>query len=63
MTLDPVLAEIRAVREANALRFKGDLTAMVADLRKRQQESGRQVVRRPPKRLVPAERGAAKRAP
>jgi hypothetical protein len=38
--LDPVLAEIRAYREAYSERFKGDIGAMLADLRKREAESG-----------------------
>ena len=52
MKLDPVLAEIRAVREAYAERFAGDVKGMLADIRKRQQQGGRKVVARPPKRLT-----------
>jgi hypothetical protein len=51
MKLDPILAEIRAFREAYSERFKGDVTAMLADLRKRQELSGRRVVRLSAKRL------------
>ncbi len=51
MTLDPILAEIRAFREAYSERFGGDVSAMLADLRSRQAESGRTVARLPPKRL------------
>jgi hypothetical protein len=51
MKLDPVLAEIRAIREAYSERFGGDVSAMLADLRKRELESGRTLVRRSPKRL------------
>ena len=54
MKLDPVLSEIRKVREAYAERFAGDVRAMLADLRTRQQKSGRKTVARPPKRLGPA---------
>jgi hypothetical protein len=50
MELDPVLAEIRAFREAYAAKFGGDIGAMLADLRKRQEEGGRPVVSLPPKR-------------
>jgi len=53
MKLDPVLAEIRAYREAYSERFGGDISAMLADLRKRQAASGRKVVKLPPKRLQP----------
>lgn len=49
--LDPVLAEIRATREAFSERFGGDVSAMLADLRKREAESGRTLVWLPPKRL------------
>lgn len=51
MKLDPILAEIRRMRDAHAERFGGDIRAMLADLRRRQQEGGRPVVSRPPKRL------------
>ncbi|MCI0358067.1 MAG: hypothetical protein L0211_06270 [Planctomycetaceae bacterium] len=55
MKLDPVLAEIRATREAFSERFHGDIDAMLADLRKRQAEGGRKSVRLSPKRLTPEE--------
>jgi hypothetical protein len=51
MKLDSVIAEIRAVREAYAEKFAGDIKAMVADLRTRQQQGGRKTVSRTPKRL------------
>jgi hypothetical protein len=51
MKPDPVITEIRAVREAFAKKFSGDVTAMLADLRERQRQGGRKVVSRPPKRL------------
>jgi len=49
MKLDPVLAEIRKTREAYAARFSGDVKSMLADLRKRQAESGRPSVARVPR--------------
>ena len=48
MKPDPILAEIRRTREAYAEQFGGDVRAMLADLRRRQQQSGRQVVARSP---------------
>jgi hypothetical protein len=51
MKPDFILAEIRRTREAYAERFAGDIRAMLADLRRRQQESGRVTVKRTPKRL------------
>ena len=49
---DPIIAEIRAVREAHAARFNYDVDAIFKDLRARQATSGRTYVRLPP-RLVP----------
>ncbi len=51
MKLDPVMAEIRAVREAYTEQFAGDVKAMFDDLERRACESGRKVVSRPPKRI------------
>lgn len=51
MTFDPVLAEIRAVREAYAETFAGDVKGMLADLQKRQKQGGRPSTARPPKRI------------
>jgi len=58
MKLDPVLAEIRATREAFSERFHGDIDAMLADLRKRQAEGGRKSIRLCPKRLTAEELAA-----
>lgn len=51
MKPDPILAEIRRVREAYAEQFAGNVRAMLADLRRRQQQGGRQVVSRSPERI------------
>jgi hypothetical protein len=53
MKPDPILAEIRATREAFSERFHGDIDAMLADLRKRQ--GGRKSVHLSPKRLTAEE--------
>jgi hypothetical protein len=53
MKPDAVLAEIRRVREAYAEQFGGDVRAMLANLRRRQHESGRPVASRQPKRIEP----------
>jgi len=58
MQLDPVLSEIRKTREAYAEKFAGDVKAMVADIRKRQQQSSRKSVSRPAKRIEIARRSA-----
>jgi len=49
MKLDPVMAEIRAFREAYSEKFGGDVKAMFDDLEKRAKEGGRELVSRPPK--------------
>jgi hypothetical protein len=51
MKLDPVLAQIRKVREEYAAQFKGDVRAMMEDIRRRQKESGHATVAREPKRI------------
>lgn len=51
MRLDPVLAEVRKVREEYAAQFKGNVRAMMDDIRQRQKESGHATVAREPKRI------------
>lgn len=46
---DPIVEEIRKVREGLAAKFNYDVTAIVADLMKRQTALGSRLVRRPPK--------------
>jgi hypothetical protein len=67
MTDDPIVAEIRKVRQAHAGRFNNDIAAICADYRRLQKESGRQYVtftpRRPKMKIEPAaarESGVAK---
>ena len=48
MALDPILSEVRRVREEYAQQFDGDLRAMMDDLRRRHAESDRQSVSREP---------------
>jgi hypothetical protein len=54
MKLDPVLAEVRRIREEYALKFNGDIKAMMDDMRQRQLASGRETVALPPKRINPS---------
>ncbi|HJS17961.1 MAG TPA: hypothetical protein VJ785_04390 [Anaerolineales bacterium] len=50
---DPIVEEVRKVREAHAQKFHYDLQAIVADLKKQQKASGRKFVTlRPKKPLV-----------
>ena len=48
MALDPILCEVRRIREAYARQFNGDLRAMMDDLRRRHAASDRKSVTRPP---------------
>ena len=48
MALDPVLSEVRRVREEYAKQFNGDVRAMMDDLRRRHAESDRQSVSHQP---------------
>lgn len=52
MWQDEILEEIHQIREEHAKSFNYDLDAMFADWRKKQADSGRQVVSLPPKRPV-----------
>ncbi|MGO9107691.1 MAG: hypothetical protein ACLP9L_00530 [Thermoguttaceae bacterium] len=58
MKLDPVLAEIRAVREAYAEKFAGDIKGMLADICRRQQQGGRKTVSRLPRTIDVIQKGA-----
>jgi len=49
MALDPILSEVRRVREAYAQQFNGDVRAMMDDLRRRHAESKRKSITRQPK--------------
>jgi hypothetical protein len=52
---DPILAEIRQIREAYAERFNYDVRAMLRDLKEQQIKSGRKTVSLPPKRIKPVD--------
>jgi hypothetical protein len=51
MWKDPIVEEVRRIRQEHAKQFNYDLQAIVDDLRKQQEQSGREYVRfepRPP---------------
>jgi hypothetical protein len=50
MYCDPIVDEVRKAREAYASQFNFNLRDMIADLQRRQRESGRKTVSFPPKR-------------
>ena len=57
---DPIVAEVRKYRAAHTRKFKGDLKAICADLRRVQAASGFEVVRFPARRRpIPPKRSAA----
>ncbi len=50
---EPVIAEIRTVRDPHAARFGYDVKAIFRDIQARQEASGRQYVRYPARRTAP----------
>jgi len=48
---DPIVEEIRQIRDAYAKQFNYDLDAICEDLRKKQEQSGKKSVSFPPKRF------------
>jgi hypothetical protein len=51
MATDPIVSEVRKVREAYAKQFRYDIRAMWRDPVEKQRKPGRQVVSLPPKRI------------
>ncbi len=52
MLTDEIVEEIHKIRQEYAKSFNYDLEAIFADLQKKQAESGREVVKLPPKRVL-----------
>ena len=48
---DPIIAEVRAVRDSHAARFDYDVGLIFRDIRAMQKASGRKYVRLPARRL------------
>jgi hypothetical protein len=57
--IDPIVEEVRKVRDAHAKQFNYDLKAIYSDLKQREQGSGRRYVSLAPKRLVNEIAGSA----
>ena len=51
MQNDPIVGDVRQVREAHSARFNFDLDAIFADLKEQEQRSGRTFVAYPAHRL------------
>ena len=49
MRNDPIVEEIRRIRQEHTDRFNGDLHAICEDLRRQERESGREYVSFPPR--------------
>ena len=49
--LDPIVEEIRSARHSHAAQFNNDISAIVADIRRLESESGRKYVNFPPRRI------------
>ena len=58
---DPIVEEVRKVREDHAARFGYDLKAIYRDLKRQEEESGRTFVSWPPRRVQPEEKRRARR--
>ena len=52
MNSDPIVAEIRKVRELRAARFGFDIRKIVKDVQERDASGDREVVRRQPRRPI-----------
>jgi hypothetical protein len=51
MSRDPIVDEVRAIRDAYAKQFGYDVRAMCRDLKDQERTAGRKTVSLPPKRL------------
>jgi hypothetical protein len=60
---DPIVEDIRRVRRAHALQFNNDLSAIVADIRRLERESGRSYVNFPPRLLQQQSAQTGKQSP
>ena len=52
---DPIVDEIRRIRQQHTDRFNGDLRAICEDLRRQERQSGRRYVSFPPRRVRPVD--------
>ncbi len=48
-TIDPIVAEVRAVRDRHASKFDYDLSRIFRDIKERQEASGREYIKYPPR--------------
>jgi len=57
---DPIVEEVRKIREEHAARFDYDLERIFQDLKEQERQSGRKVVSLSPKRPLEAAAGRTK---
>jgi len=56
---DPIIAELRAIRDAHAARFNYDVAAIFRDIQRMQEALGRECISLPARRLVTTAESAA----
>ena len=54
MTEDPIVEEIREIRNMHAVKFNNNIKAICADMKEKEKECGHPVVSLPPKRCLKA---------
>lgn len=54
MWVDPIVEEVRKIRQEHAAQFGYDLDKIVQSLQQEERQSGREVVTLPPRRPVPS---------
>lgn len=59
---DKIVEEIHKTREEMAKKYNFNVRAMLEDLQKQQEKSGRKYVSFPPKKIKPKETGEVKKA-
>ncbi len=62
-TTDPIVAEVRAVRDEHASRFGYNLKEIFRDIKARQEASGQRYVKYPPRPAVQSEPQKAPETP
>jgi hypothetical protein len=62
MTHDPIIEEVRSIRDAYAKEHGYDVKSIVAALQREEAESGHKVISLPPKRIVVEEQKPVRKA-
>ena len=59
MSKDPIVEEVRAIRDTYAKQFDYDTGAIYRDLKNQETQTGRNFISLPPKRIEPAKQKSA----